>query len=153
VRGKQWDLALVDVERALKISTDLGWKEAVARAKAIQELIASKRSSNAREVSAKVAQERFDKRRSARQGRVDTEHARLDALQQGNQDRLKEFVSMVKASKKVDITNLAGVLGIEEPSARALAMDIATKFGFKVDGPAIVFEKGDKAGFLKSLVP
>ncbi len=153
VRGKQWDLALADVERAMKISTDLGWKEAVARAQSMRDIIAQRRSSSTREATAKVAQARFDKRKSARLERETAEHTRLEVLQQGNQDRLREFASLVKTAKKIEISSLASALDIDEPSARARATAAASQFGFKVDGPVIVFEKGDKAGFIKSLVP
>ncbi len=153
MRGKQWDLALADVERAMKISSDLGWKEAADRAQSIRETIAQRRSSSTREASAKVAQARFDKRKSARLERVTAEHSRLEALQQGDQERLKEFVSRVKSAKKIDIASLASALELDEPSARARAAAIASQFGFKVDGPVILFEKGDKTGFIKSLVP
>jgi hypothetical protein len=57
----------------------------------------------------------------------------------------------VKTSKKIDIATLANALEIDEPSARARATAMAGQFGFKVDGPVILFEKGDKAGFIKSL--
>lgn len=153
VRGKQWDLSLADVERAMKISTDLGWKEAAAFAQSLRDIIMQRRSSNTREASAKVAQERFDKRKSARLQRVTAERTRLEVLQQGNQDRVREFASLVKTSKKIDIASLASALDLDEPSARARAAAMASQFGFKVDGPVILFEKGDKAGFIKSLIP
>ncbi len=43
VRGKQWDLALADIERAMRIANDIGWKEAAARAKLMRDVVEMKR--------------------------------------------------------------------------------------------------------------
>lgn len=150
-RGKQWDLALADVERATKTADDIQWKEGAARARLMREGVMQKRSSSLQEANAKVVRERFEKRRSARQQRERAEQERLDALRHGCDDRLREFVSLVKASRKVDIARLANALGLDDSAARARAESVASQFGFKVDGHAISFEKGDKAGFIKSL--
>jgi hypothetical protein len=139
-RGKQWDLALGDIERAMKVSADLGWKEATACAQSIRDTIAQRRSSSVREATAKVAQERFDKRKTERQQRESAEHARLDALTLENQKARHDFVSLVKSSKKVDIASLGSALGLDEAAARARANEVAGQFGFKVDGHAILFD-------------
>ncbi|NMC06185.1 MAG: hypothetical protein GYA24_13300 [Candidatus Lokiarchaeota archaeon] len=155
-RGKQWALALADIERAMKLCMDLGWKEAITLATSLRDSIMQQRSASAREENAKKAQERFNKRRMERQQREAAERARLEALaaeSNQNKEKLKEFVAMAKAAKKIDIASLATALNLDEQSALARATELASQFGFKVDGTSIFFQKGDKTGFLKALGP
>jgi hypothetical protein len=141
---------LADIERARKLGVDLGWKETMAYADMMREQVAAKRLNSMREANEKVSQERFDRRRTARVQRETTEATRLVALGNADHDRVREFMAVVKASKKIEISSLAIALDINEATARERAIASASQFGFKVEGDSLSFGKGDKDKFLLS---
>ncbi len=80
MRGKQWEMALADIDRARKIGIDLFWKEAVACADLLRDKVAVEKSNSIRAASEKNSQERYDKRHLARLQRENAEHDRLAKL-------------------------------------------------------------------------
>jgi hypothetical protein len=151
IRGKQWDLAAQDMDETRKICKVLGWQEGILYLDSMREVIASKKTSDVLETHSRIAQERYNKTRTARTQRVNAEHDRLDKMHQASQDRMLKLRSLIETSKTVDISRLAGILELDDVSVKNEVPEWVRQFGFKTKADKIIFNDGKITDFIDAL--
>ncbi|HME52422.1 MAG TPA: hypothetical protein VKM55_09415 [Candidatus Lokiarchaeia archaeon] len=151
MRGRQWDLALQDLEETRRICKIINWPEGSARIDEMREMLASKKSSDSIETHSRVARERFNKNQSARAQRVSAEHARLDQMHEAARERMLKLRNVIQSSKNLEIGRLAGMLDLDEAFVKNQASCWVDQFGFKISSNKIIFGNGKIDDFIDAL--
>ena len=151
MRGKQWDMAGQDIDEVRKICKILGWQEGIIYIDSMHEVISSRKTNDVLETHSRLAQERFNKNRTARTQRVNAEHSRLDKLHQATQDRMAKLRNLIETSKNVEISRLAGILELDEAYVKKEVPEWVRQFGFKSNADKIIFNNGKIGDFIDAL--
>jgi len=65
--------------------------------------------------------------------------------------KIKKLQQIMKVSDSLEISRLAGVLGMEEQALWEKIFEWAEKFGFRIKKNVVIFQNGDTEGFIESL--